>query len=183
MWQHGARCADVAGTGVHICADVAGVDWGKASPNAEPQPMLTCAHCFCHRFYKLTCSGVDTDAARAARAFKAVAVSWREQEQQVSTLFVTLELIDFLYIGCLWLATQDMTAPCVAALLAGAVDRHFMWLGVGGDGGGRSGRSSKTNALSSSSSSRGGGGGSNSGNSGGGGGGGPSSSSSSTRRE
>lgn len=82
----------------------------------------------------------ELEAARAALAFKAVAVCWREQEGEVMRLCVTQQVLDFLYLGALWYVTGDMTAPCVAALLANAVDYHEMWTAIqststGGPGG------------------------------------------------
>jgi hypothetical protein len=76
----------------------------------------------------------------------------------VTSLFVTLSMLDFLYLGGLWYMTHDMTAPCVAALLANAVDYHAMWRGVttpgaGSGRGGRGGRGGANKARSSSSSS------------------------------
>jgi hypothetical protein len=44
-----------------------------------------------------------------------------------SLLLVCWQVLDFLYLGALWYATGDMTAPCVAALLSNAVDYHHMW--------------------------------------------------------
>lgn len=96
------------------------------------------------RYYRLTSGSAngnqETEARRAATAFKAVAVSWREQEQQMTSLFVRLQVLDILYLGVLWYLTHDMTAPCVAALLANGVDYHYVWchLQLGG-GAGRGG--------------------------------------------
>lgn len=58
---------------------------------------------------------------------------------------MSLQVLDFLYLGALWYVTGDMTAPCVAALLANAVDYHAMWTAIqttstGGPGGGSSSR-------------------------------------------
>uniref|UniRef100_A0A383V7Z6 Uncharacterized protein n=1 Tax=Tetradesmus obliquus TaxID=3088 RepID=A0A383V7Z6_TETOB len=116
------------------------------------------------RYYRLTTSSPSSSsgssqeavAALRARAFKAIAISWREQEQEITSLFVTLAMMDFLYLGGLWYITHDMTAPCVAALLANAVDYHAMWKGVttpGAGRGGRGGRGGANKARSSSSSS------------------------------
>lgn len=55
---------------------------------------------------------------------------------------VSVQVLDFLYLGALWYVTGDMTAPCVAALLSNAVDYHEMWTAIqttstGGPGGPR----------------------------------------------
>jgi hypothetical protein len=123
---------------------------------------MSTLQCVC-RYYRLTTSAPisssgssqEVVAARRARAFKAIAISWREQEQEVTSLFVTLAMMDFLYLGGLWYMTHDMTAPCVAALLANAVDYHAMWRGVTtpGSGSGRGGRGGAKKAQRSSSSS------------------------------
>ena len=116
----------------------------------------------------------EQEASAAALAFKAVAVSWRELEQEMTRLFMALQVLDFCYLGVsgwwvygrglrdggrgaasasadvpppanqhatqvLWYATGDMTAPCVAALLANAVDYQAMWARVQPSSGGGSG--------------------------------------------
>ena len=68
---------------------------------------------------------------------------------------VCVQVLDFLYLGALWYVTGDMTAPCVAALLANAVDYHAMWTAVqttgAGGPGGRGPRGSKQPHNNSSS--------------------------------
>eukprot|EP00882_Tetradesmus_deserticola_P033084 GHRQ01037758.1.p1 GENE.GHRQ01037758.1~~GHRQ01037758.1.p1 ORF type:complete len:214 (+),score=81.33 GHRQ01037758.1:577-1218(+) len=174
---HWTSMAIQQSTGLHLSEDVgfslalvltAAVSAAVRSTElmAEPQQVQVVRDAVANadRYYRLTTNSLSSSSGSSssqaseaecrARAFKAIAISWREQESEVTSLFATLAVLDVVYLGGLWHVTHDMTAPCVAALLANAVDYHAMWRGATTPGSGRGGRGGAGKAQRSSSSSR-----------------------------
>jgi hypothetical protein len=82
------------------------------------------------RFYRLTAMEVGSsadDAARAATAFKAVAVSWMEAREDACALAGAITFVDVIWISAIWYLTSDLSGAAVAALLVSAVDYHHLW--------------------------------------------------------
>lgn len=68
----------------------------------------------------------QADAAEAATAFKTVALTWLARKRVAARVAAILAGCEVAYLGVLWLQVDDLTAPVVAALIAGAVEFTFM---------------------------------------------------------
>lgn len=68
----------------------------------------------------------QTDAIEAAEAFRTVALTWLARKRVAARLAAILAGCEVAYLGLLWLNVDDLTAPVVAALIAGAVEFTFM---------------------------------------------------------
>lgn len=108
------------------------------------------------RYYRLTASDAGSgpgSAARASTAFKAVAVSWMEAQEDASSLCGAVSFLDVLSLSAIWYATGDLAAPAVAALAVAAVDYHHLHAAAQTGAGGGRGKTNKSAPPSSSSSS------------------------------
>lgn len=87
------------------------------------------------RYYRVMAADLassGTDVASASSAFKSVAVSWVESRMEAAKAATTSVLLTTVYLGILYNITHDMTAPLVAACLAGGVDYVNMYRCVTG---------------------------------------------------
>jgi hypothetical protein len=88
------------------------------------------------RYFRLTLAmdaGMSTSSASSAEgsksvadAFKAVAVVWVMTRRQVAQLGYILTSLNVAYFGLLWMYTNDMTTPMVAAMLHAGTEFWFV---------------------------------------------------------
>lgn len=81
------------------------------------------------RYYRVMAMGKgssQSDATEAAEAFRTVALTWLARKRVAARLAAVLAGCEIAYLGLLWLNVDDLTAPVVAALIAGAVEFAFM---------------------------------------------------------
>ncbi|CAL8464857.1 g4392 [Coccomyxa elongata] len=72
------------------------------------------------RYYRLTAtnvSGRQDDAERMARAFKAEAASWVHRQQMAGNVAGLMAAFEVTFLGMLWRATGDLSAPAAACLM------------------------------------------------------------------
>ncbi|PSC67853.1 ABC transporter ATP-binding permease [Micractinium conductrix] len=113
-----------------LVAGIAGVGKvAETSVSLEEYEVVRDAVDNADRFYRLMAMDRDStpaDAARAAEAFKTVALTWMARNQVAVRFAAALGACEVLYLGCLWQQTGDLSAPLVAALGAAAVDFAFI---------------------------------------------------------
>ena len=88
------------------------------------------------RYFRLTLamdagtSSSSTSSAEGSKtvadAFKAVAVVWVMTRRQVAQLGYILTSLNVAYFGLLWMYTDDMTTPMVAAMLHAGTEFWFV---------------------------------------------------------
>jgi hypothetical protein len=104
------------------------------------------------RFYRLTAMEVGSsadDAARAATAFKAVAVSWMEAREDACAVAGAIAFVDVVWVSAIWYLTSDLAAAAAAALSISAVDYGHLYA-LTRDGGARGRRADRKRARGGS---------------------------------
>lgn len=77
------------------------------------------------------------DAARASKAFKAVAVSWMESREDACALSGAIAFLDVVMLSGIWHATGDLSAAIAAGLAIAIVDYSNLHDMAGGGKGSR----------------------------------------------
>ncbi|GFH08612.1 uncharacterized protein HaLaN_03599, partial [Haematococcus lacustris] len=77
------------------------------------------------RYYRVMATDINTrpnSAQRASLAFRSVVAAWLSSRNDAALAACGLCFVDVLFLGGLWRASGDLTAPVVAAVLINAVD-------------------------------------------------------------
>ncbi|KAJ9523492.1 hypothetical protein QJQ45_007236 [Haematococcus lacustris] len=77
------------------------------------------------RYYRVMATDINTrpnSAQRASLAFRSVVAAWLSTRNDAALAACGLCFVDVLFLGGLWRASGDLTAPVVAAVLINAVD-------------------------------------------------------------